>query len=325
MLYLVIWKVGNQMDTQEIVTTELDLDNISGSEILLEMLEKAIKLPGIKVNRNSFIMDSYNINISEINDPLLFSNISLEQMDKVANGIIKKNVSASSITAFGLGFPGGFTMVASIPADVLQNFAFSLRLAQQIAYAYGFDDIFVEDQLTKESKTILVLFLGIMFMANGSGAILRAISPNVGKYVGTQVAAKPLMKTVWYPALKKIVPVITGKTLTKPALKGFITKSIPVIGGITSAGINVATMVPMANRLKAELRTFHLPENEVVEIIEKDKKSISEISTEIFNAASISTGKMVENTKAMGPKIVTFAKGVATKSNEKVRKSKDVK
>jgi len=53
---------------------------------------------------------------------------------------------------------------------------------------------------------------------------------------------KPLTKTVWYPMLKKIANIVTSKTITQKEVEGFASKALPVVGGVVSAGINVATM-----------------------------------------------------------------------------------
>lgn len=314
--------MGDIMEEVEngVVTLKEEVeDNETSSALLLDLLEKSVGLPGVKINRTAFIMETFKVDAVQTTDPELFSRISLEEMDKAVSNIITKNVTASSSAAFALGLPGGFAMAASIPADIMQNFAFSLRLAQQIAYAYGFNDIFENGELTQDSKNTLILFLGIMFMANGSGAVLRAVSPNVGKYVGKQVMSKPLTKTVWYPALKNITKVVSSKTLSKNTLKGIATKSIPIIGGVASAGINVATMIPMANRLKNELRKYHLPEEEIIEIIEMDQRSFGDKASDFISDAFANTVKAASSTKKLGAKFGDFVKDVNNKTKDKLK------
>lgn len=310
-------------DVQLVSVNDADaLATDKNSEVILEMLEKAIGLPGVKVNRVAFLMDLYGADAYQVNDPNYFIGIGLEEMDKQVSSIITKNVTASSTAAFALGLPGGLAMAASIPADIMQNFAFSLRLAQQIAYAYGFEDIFENGELSEKSKTTLLLFLGIMFMASGSGTLLRAVSPNVGKYAAKQVMTKPLTKTVWYPAMKKITSVVSSKTLTKTSLAGVATKAIPIIGGVASAGINMATMIPMANRLKDELRKYHLSDVELSMIIEEDKKSFSDKASDLFSDVISGSYKTVESTKKLGAKFGSFLKDVESKTKAKINTDK---
>ena len=224
--------------------------------------------------------------------------VTLEQMDDAAKKYITNNVTQSSAAAFVLGLPGGLAMAATIPADIMQNFAFSLRLSQQLAYIYGFENLFAENnEMNEKTQHTLIAFLGIMFPATGSGSVLRAIAPNIGKFAARQLMKKPLSKTVWYPMLKKIANIVTSKTITKKGVSGFASKAIPVVGGVISAGINVATMIPMANRLKNELRKYYLSDEEIREIEEKDQITFGEKASDVLSDVAAGSIKAVEKAK----------------------------
>ncbi|MCL2826736.1 MAG: EcsC family protein, partial [Eggerthellaceae bacterium] len=175
-----------------------------GDNPLIKLLEKLMGLPGMRVNRTSLLCETYHLSKTDIESKDVSELISLEQMDSAAKKFITKNVTQSSMAAFGLGLPGGFAMALTIPADIMQGFGFSLRLAQQLAYLYGFEDLFADGgRMTAKTRNTLVAFLGIMFAASGSGTVLRAIAPNIGKFAAKQVMSKPLTKSVWFPMLKK--------------------------------------------------------------------------------------------------------------------------
>ena len=54
-------------------------------------------------------------------------------------------------------------MAATIPADIAQFYGYSLKLAQEISYIYGYHDLWNnQDELTEEAKNTLILYLGIM-------------------------------------------------------------------------------------------------------------------------------------------------------------------
>jgi hypothetical protein len=187
---------------------------------LLAILDKVMNFPYMKINRKTFLIEIYGLSGTDVDNKSVSELISLEQMDNAANKFITSNVTQSTGTAFILGLSGGLTMAATIPADIIQNFTFSLRLAQQLAYIYGFEDLFAENnEMNDTTRYTLIAFLGIMFAATGSGTVLRAIAPNIGKYAARQAMNKPLTKTVWHPMLKKIVNVVASKTLTK---KGYL-------------------------------------------------------------------------------------------------------
>lgn len=299
-------------------TDEMDLD----SSPLMVLLVKAMGFPYIKVNRTTFLMETYHLSEVDINGRFA-ELVSLKQMDAAAKEYIAKNVTQSTATAFALGLPGGFAMAATIPADIMQNFAFSLRLAQQMAYIYGFDNLYADNnEMDEKARYTMIAFLGVMFAASGSGTVLRAIAPNVGRYVAKQIMSKPLMKTVWYPMLKKITGVVASKAITKKGLQAAATKAVPVIGGVVSAGVNVATMIPMANRLKNELRKYHLSEEEIREIEEKDRVTFGEKASDAISDMAAGTVKAVKSTKEIGGKIGGFAKQVSSKTRAKMEKGK---
>jgi len=58
-----------------------------------------------------------------------------------------------------------------------------------------------------------------------------------------------LTKTLYYPIVKKVLAIF-GTKLTKSSFAKGISKVIPVVGGVVSGGLNLASMKPMANRLK---------------------------------------------------------------------------
>jgi len=329
-------------DTPEIIDADIGLpaptttkDNTSGAGVLFSepdgvdvgdsplnaIIDKAMNFPGVRVNRTAFLIETYHLSGLDVDSNNISDIVTLEQMDKAAKKYISTNVTQSSAAAFVLGLPGGIAMAATIPADIMQNFAFSLRLAQQLAYIYGFNDLLTDKgEMNDKTGNTLIAFLGIMFAASGSGSVLRAIAPNVGKYAARQAMQKPLTKTVWYPMLKKIANVIASKTITKQSVAGFATKAIPIVGGVFSAGINVAIMMPMANRLKNELRKYYLTDEELRKIEEKDKVTFSDKASDIISDVAAGSVKAVNKAKGVGQEFSNFAKKVSNKTMEKVKK-----
>ncbi|MGL4662187.1 MAG: EcsC family protein [Culicoidibacterales bacterium] len=317
----------NQINEEvELLTFESDSGMLSGVEEmdlegspLMQVLDNAIKIPGVKINRTAFLMQTYNLSATDAENKNIAEIITLEQMDKAAKKFITTNVTQSSAAAFALGLPGGFAMAATIPADIMQNFAFSLRLAQQLAYIYGFDNLFTENnEVDNETRYTFIAFLGIMFAVSGSGSVLRAMAPNVGKYIAKQTMKATLTKTTWYPMLKKISGIVSSKTLTKKGLSSFASKAIPVVGGVASASINVATMIPMANRLKNELRKYYLSEEEILAIEKKEQASFGDKASDVISDVASGSIKTVGKAKDIGGKLSGFAKKTYSKTKEKI-------
>ena len=169
-------------------------------------------------------------------------------------------------------------MAITIPTDVAQFYGFSLKLAQELGYIYGFDDLWASrNELSEEAKNTLLLYLGVMLGVNGAGALLRSGGVTVAKQVIKVVNKKALTKTLWYPILEKILKIF-GVNLTKGGLAKGMGKVIPILGGVISGGLTFATMKPMGERLQQELSKL-VNYNEVqyqkdVDIIRKEDEII---------------------------------------------------
>ena len=130
-------------------------------------------------------------------------------------------------------------MALTIPTDVAQFYAFSLKLAQELGYIYGFNDLWASrNDLSEEAKNTLLLYLGVMLGVNGAGALLRSSGVTVAKHVMTTVPQKAVAKAGWYPILKKVMKIF-GVTLTRRGLAKGMGKAIPILGGVISGGINL--------------------------------------------------------------------------------------
>jgi ribosomal protein S13 len=72
------------------------------------------------------------------------------------------------------------------------------------------------------------------------------------------------------------------------------------VGGVVSAGLNIATMIPMANRLKNELRKYYLSEEEIHEIEEKEQITFSEKTSDIISDVAAESAETVKKLKGIG-------------------------
>lgn len=102
---------------------------------------------------------------------------SKEELDRIASNVINSNVLKSSSISFASGLPGGVAIAATIPADMAQFYGYSLKLAQEISYVYGYQNIWAnQDELTEDAKNTLILYLGIMFGVSSAGSTIRILS-----------------------------------------------------------------------------------------------------------------------------------------------------
>ena len=250
-------------------------DNDLAKQMMLEeVITKAVQIPGVKVNRKQFLADQFACktdNLEEILDKgPIEAGIKREDIMLLSKKLILARTSQSSIASFVTGVPGGLAMAATIPADILQFFGMALKLAQELSYLYGAQDLWVDGKIDDDKvKNQLILYCGVMFGVSGAVSGLRVLSTQLSKTALKKIPQKALTKTFWYPILKKIVNCI-GINLTKKTFAQGVSKAVPVIGGVVSGGINFASMLPMANRLNDTLdkATFNYSDEEFNKDIE---------------------------------------------------------
>ena len=253
----------------------------TGKEVALEsIIASAIKLPGVKVDRKKFLAEMFAREDVVIQDVLdlgpIVANISQDRLTILANKHILKRTSESSIASFAAGIPGGLAMAATIPLDVLQFFGMALRLAQELSYMYGADDLWQDGQIDDEKvKNQLLLYCGVMFGVSGAVSGVRVLSTQIAKTTLKKLPQKALTKTFWYPMVKQIGKAI-GIKVTKSTVAQGVSKIVPVIGGVISGSLNFASMMPMANRLLKALDSASFGYTE--EDFEKDLTEIENIT-----------------------------------------------
>ena len=251
--------------------------------LALKVVNESLKLPGVKVNRNAFLTKMFQDkvdNVQELFDDGPEKVLSKKELDRAAQKCINQAVMQSSAISFATGIPGGLAMAATIPADIARFYGYSLKLAQEISYIYGYHDLWNnQDELTEEAKNTLILYLGIMLGVTSAGSVVRILSKRLSIQAVKKIPQKALMKTFYYPILKKILAIF-GAKLTKSTFAKGVSKAIPVLGGVVSGGINYASVKPMAMRLKDELsKNIGYTQEDAekdLEILEADFEVISE-------------------------------------------------
>lgn len=306
---------GEKMEKNEILKQEKnklivsDNKEITSDIMLEEIIGKTIQIPGVKVDRNKFLAELFSSKVelleNIINNGPVEAGITREEINNIANRLIMKRTSQSSIASFASGIPGGLAMAATIPADILQFFGMSLRLAQELSYLYGADDLWENGKVDDEKvKNQLILYCGVMFGVSGAVSGVRVLSTQVAKTALKKIPQKALTKTFWYPMIKKICSFV-GYTLTKKTLASGVSKAIPVIGGVISGTINFASMMPMARRLNETLdnatfaysedefnRDIELLDNETGKVSEEEQKSFKEKFAAGFNKTKTSVSNL---------------------------------
>ena len=255
-------------------------------ELAMQVLQQVVKLPVVKVERSKFLVDKFSKELDPQDIPTLLeqgptSLLSQETLDRVANACIRDNVLLASGTSVVAGLPGGLAMAITIPADVAQFYAFSLKLAQELGYIYGYEDLWASrEELSEDAQKTLLLYLGVMLGVDGAGALLRFSGVIVTKKMINVVNKKAFTKTIWYPILEKVLKIF-GVNLTKGGLTKGMGIVIPILGGVISGGLTFTTMKTMGERLQKELsKLVNYSEVQYQEDVETIRKEVEIIEGE---------------------------------------------
>lgn len=253
----------------------------SKSGISLEnIISTAIRIPGIKVNRESFLREQFEDVSPErlqsiIEKGPVEAKCSRSDLRKIARKLINKRTLFSTSASFVAGLPGGFAMAATIPADMLQFYGVALGLAQEIAYLYGEGDLWSGDTPDSEKVTNqLILYCGVMLGSSGAAQTVKILSSSLAKQALKKLPQKALTKTFYYPIVKSIAKAF-GAKMTKGIFAKGVSKAVPLIGGVVSGGITFATLPPMGTRLTDALDKAHFSYSYTD--FEADWKDISEV------------------------------------------------
>jgi len=233
----------------------------------LDFLAKVVRVPGVRVNREEFLRQELRkLHMSDdaiqraIDSSPLLAGVSLTAIDRLAEEAISYETNKSAAISFVAGIPGGFAMLGTIPADLMQYYAHALRIMQKLAYLYGWGDLLPDGRdADDDTLGVLAVFFGVMLGVGGAAQSLTAFARVAAKTAYQNHATKrALMSITWYPVVKHSLGLI-GINITKStAAKGF-SKIVPVIGGFVSSGLTFMALQSQSALLKEHLREIPPP------------------------------------------------------------------
>ena len=231
-----------------------------GIELWKKVLTTAMQLPGVKVNRDSFLKKELtiyctDIQLAELLDKGTVGVIPIGILDKIASESISYHVKLVTASSTALGIPGGFAMLGTIPSDLAQYYYHVFALAQKLAYIYGYPDLCDENgNFTEDAAEMLTIFVGVMGGVAAANKVIQEIAEQVQKEVLRRLPRYALTKGVLYPLVKQIAKWV-GINLTKQSFSRGVSKLVPIIGGVVSGGLTYVTFKPQSKKLKEQLRS----------------------------------------------------------------------
>lgn len=248
--------------------------------ILANFFSSLYKIPGVKVTREEFLRKQFK------NSPLLTTivaqgpiaaGVSQKEVKKIATSLVGKRTRQASTVSFAAGLPGGIAMTATVPADMLQFLANSLKLAQELAYLYDYDDFWTLKSETRKNE--LLLFLGTMLEVKGGAAAMRLLTIQHAEAVAHKLSVTALERALYWPILGEIANVIIEKIMKKTMASG-MTKFIPLAGGFLSGGITYNALSTMGKEL---IKALEVSVHYTTEAMQTDVEIVRTAMTHAFN------------------------------------------
>ena len=228
----------------------------------------ALALPGAKVNRTEFLSAQLGSHCSKqkvqaaINGRPVSAGVSNETINRLADGCIRSHLIKTSAISFATGVPGGWAMAGSIPTDLINFYWNAIVLSQKLAYLYGWPDAFLDKNVVDdETKNWITLLIGTMMGASQANRAIGEVAKRLAEQITLSLPKRALTKTLGYSAVRQVARWI-GIQVTKASFARGISRVVPVIGGVASAGVTVLFMRPMARRLKKHLEELPLAQSD---------------------------------------------------------------
>lgn len=251
----------------------------------------AVKTPGVHISRAAFLQkELFKNHPQDVIDKAIATTpaqagISPKEIAKIADNVIALERNCVSGISVALGAPGGWAMAATIPADIVQYYGYTLRATQKLLYLYGFPEIDVgEDGLQLDSETInaIIMCLGVMNGVAGANNAIKGMAKALAIGVEKKLLNMALTKGAFYPLVKSILKWF-GIKLTRSVFAGFFKKAIPIVGGVIGGGLTFLAFKPCCYRLKDALQDTMLSNPHHVSTPEEDHIVESICSGEIID------------------------------------------
>lgn len=284
------------LSTPNVVVNALD-QNGDGELGIDDIIILAVKTPGVHISRAAFLQkELFKNHPQDVIDKAIATTpaqagISSEELTEIADNVIAFERNCVSGISAALGAPGGVAMVATIPADIVQYYGYTLRATQKLLYLYGFPEIDAgEDglQLDSETTNTIIMCLGVMNGVAGANNAIKGMAKALAIGVEKKLLNMALTKGTFYPFVKSTLKWF-GVKLTKSVFAGFFKKAIPVVGGVIGGGLTFLAFKPCCYRLKDVLQDTMLSNPDHISTTEENHIVDSICSGEIIDVDVVET------------------------------------
>src|SRR5213593_2155385 len=231
------------------------------------VLRTALGLPGVKVDRKAFLRRALSKQVTEkvlqsaIDTSPAKAGVSKNTIRRIATARIKWHRAGVSALSFASGLPGGWWIAGTVPADLTQFSWHVLVILQKLAYLYGWPELFTEDsELDEETLLILTVFVGVMLGAESTAKVLSDIAQRAAAQVLKRLPRETFTKWGFYRLAREVAK-RSGIKLTEDSFGRYLSRIVPILGGIISGTVTWISFSLMTSRLAAHLESLPLAAN----------------------------------------------------------------
>ena len=232
---------------------------MDNNDYFLTILDKASQLPIVKVDRNSFLCKQFTNSKYDVCDIInkgpINAGVSAQELKELAKGVIRFERAQATLISTAAGIPGGVAMIGTVSIDVVQYMGYLIRAAQKLMYLYGIEDI---SNISDNSKSPIIIALAVMLCSEGTNNALRTLCKNCAVHLETKGAEKTLAKTAVFKLAEKLCKKLSID-ITKKNFAKMVSKTIPIVGGVTSGGLTYVTFGASCNHLLKALEREMFP------------------------------------------------------------------
>lgn len=230
-----------------------------------QVLNAAAKLPGVRISRTKYLRVALKRHCTdeEIERAIALSPAAAGIALSVIQEVAKTSITYETAKVTGLstvaGIPGGFALLGTVPADLAQYMGHILRIAQKLAYIYGWPDLFAsdDDEIDEATEGILTLFVGVMFGVQLAQTGVSKAATMIAAQVVKTLPRKAITRGTIYPLVKTVAKLLGGQMTVRIFANG-VAKVIPVVGAVLSGGLTLGTFLPMSKKLQKHLASLEV-------------------------------------------------------------------
>ncbi|MDU1911406.1 hypothetical protein [Fusobacterium sp.] len=228
------------------------------------ILEKIIKVHGVKIDRQNFLNKELSKYFSEdvvkkaIHNNPAIAGIGVSEINKIADKVIAYEIRQSTLISTIIGIPGGIAVAGTIAIDITQYLGHIIRITQKLAYLYGWKDMFDNnEELSKDTIEHMTLFMGVMFGVDLADNAVVKLAQSAALNIEKKILQRALTRSAVYPIIKKAASIL-GMRISQQSFFAGVGKTIPYIGGVVSGIVTYITMKPLAFNLQEALSELPL-------------------------------------------------------------------